>query len=326
MAALTFAYEFTLPQDYLNTCIGNEPDGQVLQFGIDNEHQVNAKGLLTLSNYTALTWEYFAALMTQRAVSRIGIKNFPQIGACGFYVDKYTGQTIIFTPISAEQQLFDPPVLAISEVSEGLSVTITPPEGITYTCYKIIMRSGYYANEYVAYELSTILPKPTTIGLYDIFAIGYNEDTGVMSSWSNVVILNVTSGKPNWNPDALSVPMSLADLVDVNLVDVLNAQSLRYNTVSGKWENANTGDILVATLLVENWSGSSPYTQTVSVAGIVASGYSYVVTPDDESWEAYAAAGIYASDPSEDGSITFNATEAMPSVVLTVNILKVRAT
>jgi hypothetical protein len=327
VAELEFDYELTLSQNYDNTCLGNEPDGQIFQFGIADEHQVNDKTTPVLADYSALTWEYFAALMTQRAISRIGIKNFPQVGACGFYVDKYTLQTVIFTPISAAEQTYDPPTIAISEVSEGISVTITPPEGITYTCYKVIMRSGYYANEFVMYETTAVLTKPAVIGTYDVFAIGYNEDTGIMSSWSNVETLTISSGNANWEPSALTVPMSLADLVDVNLVDLLNAQSLRYNSVSGKWENANTGDVLTATLLVTNWTGSAvPYTQTISLTGILASGYSYVVTPDDDSWEAYAAAGIYMDDPDTDGSVTFNATSAMPAVALTVNILKVRAT
>lgn len=326
MAELQFAHEINLTQTFLNTCLGNEPDNELIQFGITGDQQVNDNTQITNSNYTDLTWAVIAALMTQRAISRIGIKNFPQIGACGFFVDKYTGQTTILAPIKSDDNVYSPPTLVIEETTEGIAVTITPPDDITYTCYKVIMRSGYYANEFVVYGTAATLAKPTVIGDYDVFAIGYNEDTGIMSSWSNVVEISITSGDTNWSPAPISIPMSLADLTDVNLVALLNAQSLRYNSTSGKWENADMGDVLTVTLLVANWTGAAvPYTQTISLAGIIAAGYSYVVTPDDDSWYTYGACGIYMEDPTTDGSITFNATSAMPAVALTVNILKVRA-
>lgn len=329
MAELQFEHNITLEQTFLNTCIGNEPDNELLQFGITGDQQVNDNTQITNSNYTDLSWDVIAALMTQKAVSRIGIKNFPQIGACGFYVDKYTEQSTILTPIKSDDNIYSPPTLAISEVTDGIEITITPPEDITYTCYKIIMRSGYYANEFVMYGVSATLSKPTVIGTYDVFAIGYNEDTGIMSSWSNVVSLSITSGNSDWSPAPLSVSMSLADLVDVSLVDLLNSQMLRYNSVTQKWEN-NTdtdGTNLVVTLVLANWTGSAaPYEQTLSVGAIIVSGYSYIVSPASTSWEDYSDAGIYMEAPSTDGSITFHATEHLPASTLTVNIMKMRVT
>ncbi len=237
MAELIFEEELTLTQTFLNTCLGNEPTNELIQFGVVGDQQVNDDAQITNSNYASLTWTTIAALMTQRAISRIGIKNFPQVGACGFFVDKYTGQSTILIPIKTDDNTYSPPTLAISEVTEGISITITPPEDITYTCYKIVMRSGYYANEYVIYDLTATLPTPAVVGDYDVYAIGYNEDTGIISSWSNVEELSITSGEDDWSPAALVVPMSLADLTDVSIVDLLNSQAIRYNSTSQKWEN-----------------------------------------------------------------------------------------
>lgn len=329
MAELVFAEELTLTETFLNTCMGNEPNNELIQFGITDDQQVNDHTQITDSNYTGLTWEVIAALMTQRAISRIGIKNFPQVGACGFFVDKYTEQTTILIPIKSDDNVYSPPTLAVSEVTGGISITITPPEDITYTCYKVIMRSGYYANEYVVYDTTATLPTPSVIGDYDVYAIGYNEDTGIISSWSNIETLSITSGNPDWSPAPLSVSMSLADLVDVSLVDLLNSQMLRYNSVTQKWEN-NTdtdGTNLVVTLVLANWTGSAaPYAQTLTVGAIIVSGYSYIVSPASTSWEDYSDAGIYMEAPSTDGSITFHATEHLPASTLTVNIMKMRVT
>jgi len=237
MAELIFAEELTLTENFLNTCIGNEPNNEIIQFGVVSDQQVNDHTQLSNSNYNSLTWLVIAALMTQHAISRIGIKNFPQIGACGFFVDKYTGQSTILIPVRTNEHKYNPPTLAVSTVTEGISIIITPPKDITYTCYKIIMRNGYYANEYTMYNTTTILPAPTVIGNYEIYAIGYNEDTGIISSWSNIITLSITSGQSNWTPAALIAPMSLADLTDVSIVNLLNAQSIRYNSTTQKWEN-----------------------------------------------------------------------------------------
>ncbi len=234
----TFEYENDMSLTSFSTgMLDHEPNSDLLQFGISSDQQINDSTNVVNGDYSALTWSTIAALMTQRAISRIGIKNFPQVGACGFFIDKYTGQTTVLIPIRTDDATYSPPTLAISEVTGGISVTITPPEDITYTCYKIIMRSGYYANEYVMYDLTATLPTPAVIGDYDVYAIGYNEDTGIISSWSNVEELSITSGEDDWSPAALVVPMSLADLTDVSIVDLLNAQAIRYNSTSQKWEN-----------------------------------------------------------------------------------------
>jgi hypothetical protein len=324
--ALTFATEIALESSTF-PFLGHEPNNNFYNYYINNKHRASDKvSVPSLGTYGALTWGTELHHMTNRVVSRIGVKSFPHIGAMGFYKDRYTGIAWILIPIHVEQTKYTAPTLALTVGTSSIAVTVTPPNDITYTCYKIIQRCEYFANEYVVYETSTEIPLPDVIGDYDVWAIGYNETTGICSLDSNIIEVSITSGKSNWSPAPISIPMSLADLTDVNLVDLLNAQLLRYNSTSGKWENADMGDVLTITLLVANWTGAAvPYTQTISLAGIIATGYSYVVTPDDDSWYTYGACGIYMEDPTTDGSITFNATSAMPAVALTVNILKVRA-
>ena len=73
------------------------------------------------------------------------------------------------------------------------------------------------------------------------------------------------------------------------------------------------------TLSSSSWSSNA---QTVSNVNIVASGYSYIVSPASTSFADYAAAQIYADDVTTDGSMTFHCANA-PSSNLTVNVLRV---
>ena len=75
---------------------------------------------------------------------------------------------------------------------------------------------------------------------------------------------------------------------------------------------------ITVTLAANGWTNG---TQTVQNAALLASGYSYVVSPASASYGAYAEAMIYADDVATDGQITFHATE-IPLVALTVSILR----
>ena len=74
------------------------------------------------------------------------------------------------------------------------------------------------------------------------------------------------------------------------------------------------------TLSAVSWSSK---VQTVSNALFVASGYSYVVSPESTSYVAYASAQVYAEDVSTDDSMVFHCVGDQPSGDLTVNILRV---
>lgn len=247
--SLTFEFTKNLTTDTDNNIepylvetpyVCEEPDATLYQYFTqsDSYQMADKNTTIDYGQYETVSWDNLMHSLSTRAVAKIGVKNFPQIGAIGFYKDKYSSITYILVPVHDEQTEYDPPIIAIDTTSGDIQVTITEPEDVTYTCYKIIMRSGYFANEYVMYELTETLPMPTVIGEYEIWAIGYNEDTGIISSDSNVVDLSVTSGSDDWSPSALTVPMSLSDLTDVSLVDLLNGQMIVYNSTTAKWENA----------------------------------------------------------------------------------------
>ena len=73
------------------------------------------------------------------------------------------------------------------------------------------------------------------------------------------------------------------------------------------------------TLTTDGWSNN---TQIVNNANFVASGYSYIVSPESGNFSDYASAQIYADDVTVDRQMTFHCTD-VPSTALTVNIVRV---
>ena len=73
-----------------------------------------------------------------------------------------------------------------------------------------------------------------------------------------------------------------------------------------------------ASLAVASWSGSGPYTQTVSVSGVTANN-AVVVAPAPESFTAWGESAVYASAQAA-GKLTFTAA-VKPTAALTVNVL-----
>lgn len=102
-------------------------------------------------------------------------------------------------------------------------------------------------------------------------------------------------------------------------------------TVAGYVLDARQGKVLIdmvngkaskttttASLEVASWSGSGPYTQTVSVSGVTASN-TVVVAPAPESFTAWGESGVYASAQAA-GNLTFTAA-VKPTAALTANVL-----
>ena len=63
--------------------------------------------------------------------------------------------------------------------------------------------------------------------------------------------------------------------------------------------------------------------QTVSHADFATSGYAYTVAPASNSYNAYAKGQIFADDITVGGKMTFHCNGTVPSVPLTVNIMRV---
>lgn len=76
---------------------------------------------------------------------------------------------------------------------------------------------------------------------------------------------------------------------------------------------------IVVSLLSSGWVGKA---QTAHDDNLLASGYTYVVTPDGSSYGQYAACMVYADDITTDGAITFHCDD-VPTVNLTVVITRI---
>lgn len=232
----------------------HEPNNSLFQYYIkpDTNEAWDKRADVLLGQYKTLSWKDLQHHLATRAVSKVGAKQFPQLGAIGFYKDLYTSQSYILAPVHDTQRTFDPPTISAYIAGDRVNVTVTPPKNVSYTCYKIIMRNGYFAVESVIYNRSTSVPKPIVNGIYEVTAIGYSEITGEYSSPSNTVYIPVTGGRSTWEPAPMQVRMSLADLMDVSLVDLLNAQMLRYNEKTQKWENVSSTEEHVELLGTED--------------------------------------------------------------------------
>ena len=87
------------------------------------------------------------------------------------------------------------------------------------------------------------------------------------------------------------------------------------NTITTYYQRKMT--VTTATLATSSWSGSGPYTKSVSVTGVTASNNVFV-SPDPASFTHYGECGIYCSAQGS-GTLTFTAT-TVPTSSLTVNV------
>lgn len=90
-----------------------------------------------------------------------------------------------------------------------------------------------------------------------------------------------------------------------------------HQDISGKADKSTT---LTCTLTASGWADN---VQTVTVPGLITSGYGYIVAPASASYSDYTGAGIYADDVTVANTITFNCSN-IPKNNITVNILKVQ--
>lgn len=87
------------------------------------------------------------------------------------------------------------------------------------------------------------------------------------------------------------------------------------NTADSK---SNKGIAFSVTLTVSGWDD---YTQAISDARFIVSGYAYFVAPESSSYTDYSDARIYADDVTVAGEMTFHCSET-PEDAITVNIVR----
>lgn len=184
--------------------IGNEPNNDIIQYYIraDNSMQEDKKSNIVLANYNDLAWGDKSRRLTARKIKDLGIKTFPTYGAIGFFTYKYIDKSIILCPVNVQTRQFTAPSLAMSVQANSLTFTITPPEDITYECYRIILRCDAFAYEHITYDLSLTVPKPEVNGVYEIYCIGYENEGEAISFDSNILSLTITGGRDSFAPEA----------------------------------------------------------------------------------------------------------------------------
>lgn len=322
MAELVFEKLYTDSSNALSdVCIGNEPDNTITKFFIEAHRQGSRLGDVTLSNYDNINWQHSNCLMTSQNVSDIGIKTFPQIGAIGFYTLLYENRSCILAPIFTESQLYKWPTMIITQNTNDITFTITDPEDVVYDCWRVCIRQGYFAYEYVSYEQMFTVPKPPT-GTYTFSVEGYLNDRLASEKYEQYDVSVV-----NPNP----VPTPLGDTVysvnnqaaDINGNVTIEAQHIPFSAEGFLAEDvleaiieASTGATAsIHTLAIIDWSSNQ---QTITVPGVTASNI-ILVAPIPAHQSGYTAATVSCISQGTN-SLTFQCA-TVPTIDIDVQVV-----
>lgn len=181
--------------------ISHEKDSTLYNYFIKDEKALDRSAFAKNGIYNDVTFANEDRHLTTKAVSQIGVKNFPGIGAIGFYKDAYSDDSRIVAPIHLDYVAYEAPTLDIAElVGNKLHVVITPPGSVNYNCYRIVARQGAFATEYITYKTDYMMDIPPVAGEYEVYCMGYDESNGTVSENSNELTLVVSTGIAGWAP------------------------------------------------------------------------------------------------------------------------------
>lgn len=198
--ALIFDYEKDLDTG-AQPFISHEKNSVLYNYYISNELAMDKNTSINGGLYDDVLFKDEARHLTTKAVSRIGVKNFPGIGGIGFYKDAYSDDSRAVAPIHPDHKEYEAPTLITARIEDDkLHLVVSPPSNLTYTCYRVVVRQEAFAFEYVIYKTDYFVDVPTVKGQYTVYCIGYDEDNGTVSENSNELILNVLNGDPDWQP------------------------------------------------------------------------------------------------------------------------------
>lgn len=198
--ALLFEYSRDL-ETGAQPFICHEKDSKLYNYYMSDDRAMDASATAPLGQYDSVVFENESRSLTTKAVSRIGIKGFPGIGAIGFYKDAYSDNSLVVAPIHTDRDKTNAPVLKTVEVVDGkLHIVIEPPAGMSYQCYRVVVRQDPFAFEYITYKTDYTVDLPTVRGEYYAYCIGYDESTGAVSEDSNELPLTIETGTNGWAP------------------------------------------------------------------------------------------------------------------------------
>lgn len=127
-----------------------------------------------LGDYTNLPWAYAPAVMTSQKVLNLSVISYPRIGGIGFYTLKHENRSVILAPLITDEDRYVAPTMTI-DISSDITFNISDPDTVTYDCYRIVIREGYFADEYVTYDKQLIIPYEDLTNK-EIYLMGYLEE------------------------------------------------------------------------------------------------------------------------------------------------------
>ena len=143
-------------------------------------------------DYPEVVWGEPGQRICGNRIERLGVKAFPAIGAIAFYKLMHRKITRIVAPVNRKDKRQTEPALdAVVNPDGTVTFTITPPEKPKYACYRIVMQSTVYTEEYVTYDLELTVPAPHITGEYRCYAVGYGDEGQLLSKDSNVITLSL---------------------------------------------------------------------------------------------------------------------------------------
>lgn len=187
-------YENNVEPMYVGSLmIANEPDNSINQFYIYNDRASDKGAVVDNSNYTKLEWSGPNVNITSDEVARIGVKSFPRIGAMAFYTLLAEERSKILTPVFVKKTRYTRPSFTYTQANGKITFTMTTPPDITYVAWRIVMRNGYQAFEYISYDDTITIDEPYIPGEYETYVIGYAGEGEAVSDDSNKYIITVTT-------------------------------------------------------------------------------------------------------------------------------------
>lgn len=179
-----------------NLMLSNEPKNEIYQFYIVDNLTADKMAQLERANYNTLQWSKQVSHITKAKVKRIGIKSFPRIGAIAFYSLLYEDRSFVLAPLFIQSERQPKPSFSVAQAENSLTFTMQSPEDITYMCWRVVLRCGHTAFEYVTYADTLTIENPYLSGTYDCYCVGYVGEGEATSADSDHVTLNlVGTGK-----------------------------------------------------------------------------------------------------------------------------------
>jgi len=157
---------------------GQEPNGSLISYYALGETLDNEIVEAVSEDFKGMTFVEEAQRITLQRVKDFGIKTFPHFGALGFFTPKYGTSSVIEAPINRAYERSTAPEVVVTDTGTTIHLVIT--SSMEYECYRIVVRNGDFATEFITYD-ETFDFTPMYTGSCDILVIGHSDEISVTS-------------------------------------------------------------------------------------------------------------------------------------------------